>query len=208
MKNTWSSDIKYMECGDSNDIRIYLGTILRWKINILMKYMKDLEWLGYLVSQETPVRNSDFTFVDLHLPYQNVTSVSITNIDNTFKTQPYVIHSHGNSEQLEIFSTVDNEFINENNDISVLVFGDKIIATARIKTKCGLYYTRPKSIIVEPSNYKDKDGLYKPSSYKYRRFIDEINEKINVVYTHIIKDVRVTNVREFKQYKREHDVFM
>jgi len=161
----WEVKVDEVEsCGKApKNIKVVIGQYASRKINILMSTFKNIEWLAYLQGIMKP-----YCYVgDIFIPKQDVTSVSVTNIDTSESVTNCigVIHSHhsmGNT-----FSHTDDEWINKNNDISLCVSNSGIKGTARWKTPCGAILNVPVKIEYD---INEEDS----------RFIKVAKERINV----------------------------
>lgn len=204
-KGVWDSDIKseyVKECGNmSKSVKIFLTSNLRWKISVLMKVFGNIEWLGYLVPVDLGgnVDNRyDFIFDDVLIPYQIVTGTKVDEIDDrngTLSTQ-YVIHSHGINSVLNNFSSVDDDYINDNNDVSILFSGNDVIAEVRVKTPCGKFIR----IASKDVEVKVGDSNTKPLC-EWKDFVKNIKEKIKVRYEERIVRIHKISIDEFKKIK-------
>jgi len=128
----WEVEIDYVdECSKApKSIDVKIQPIAKMKIELLMKRFPSREWLAYLVGE-------DITVKDIRIPEQTATSASVNNIDTSVVDGDVigVIHSHhgmGNT-----FSKTDDDWINENNDISLCISKDSIKGHVRYKTPCG-----------------------------------------------------------------------
>lgn len=199
-KGVWDSDISsdyVKECGNMNkNIKILLTSNLRWKISVLMKVFGNIEWLGYLVPVSNEGSEYDFIFDNILIPFQIVTGTSVDGIDDKegSLSTSYVIHSHGVHSCLNGFSSTDDDYINDNNDVSILVSGNDVIAEARVKTPCGkLIRMANKDVKVDVSG-----NISKPIS-EWKDFLKIIKERIMVEYSETV--IRRTNIDEFKKKK-------
>lgn len=159
----WETDIQVIKsCGAVGEsVKVFVHTKAKQKINILMNRFKKIEWLAYLVGNK---ETNEVT--DLVIPEQRVTAVNVF-VDGTVDVPIIgVIHSHhdmGNN-----FSHTDNEYINQNHDISLCVSNSGINGNVRVKTECGRFAIVKAQVhdVIEGFNadefLKDIDSLIKP----------------------------------------------
>ncbi len=123
----WETDIKVVEDITAEPIDVHINDTTKAKIDALMKAYPHMEWLAYLVGEET----DDGRFItDIVIPEQEVTVVRVDVIGDVGVRTIGVIHSHhdmGNS-----FSHTDDEFINQNNPLSLCVSHGGINGVVRI----------------------------------------------------------------------------
>jgi hypothetical protein len=168
-KNTeedfWETKIdEVKECSKApSSIQINMHQIVIQKIKLLNEKFKNIEWLAYLVGKEYEVE-------DLYIPHQEVSSVTVDKIESPEYNKHNiigVIHSHhsmGNT-----FSGTDDEYINQNHDISICVTSKMDMnAQIRWKTPCG----STKIINGHVNKYFTKDISWVDGFFK------EIDEKI------------------------------
>jgi len=155
---SWEVKIPYIqECSKApENIVINIRPLVKIKIDYLMKKMENIEWLAYLIGK-------DYLVEDIFIPEQEVTGVSVDNIkcDNFNNLNIIgVIHSHhgmGSS-----FSKTDDDWINQNHDISLVVSSQNISGQVRWKTPCGS--TKIIDAVVKlkmnvPIDYKEFDKI-------------------------------------------------
>lgn len=157
----WETDIQVVRsCGVlDQEILLSITPKARGKINLLMERFPNIEWLAYLVgNKETN------TVEDIVIPKQRVTTVNVY-VDGTVDVPTMgVIHSHhdmGNN-----FSHTDNEYINQNHDISLCISKHGISGQARVKTECGRYALVPVNVVDRVVGFDAVD------------FLKEVDEKI------------------------------
>ena len=129
----WEVEIDTVsECGKAPDvIDVFISPLAKDKIERLMEKFTNIEWLAYLVGE-------DYNIKDIYIPKQSVSAGSVTGIDSSVCNRlPVigVIHSHhgmGNG-----FSGTDDEWINQNNDISLCISKSGINGQVRWETPCG-----------------------------------------------------------------------
>jgi hypothetical protein len=119
-------------CGKApTSVDVFISALAKVKIDRMMELFSDIEWLAYLWGIDNKV-------LDIIVPKQSVSSGSVTNIDTSVCSAGGiigVIHSHhsmGNS-----FSKTDDDWINQNNDISLCISNNGINGQMRWKTPCG-----------------------------------------------------------------------
>jgi hypothetical protein len=120
------------DCGKAPEsIEVSIAPLVKVKIERLMERFENIEWLAYLVGENTNI-------TDIYIPKQKVSAGSVDDIDSSVCNRlPIigVIHSHhgmGNG-----FSGTDNNWINQNNDISLCISKEGINGQMRWKTPCG-----------------------------------------------------------------------
>jgi len=130
----WETDIQVIKsCGVINQkVRVYISPKAKQKINLLMNKFAKIEWLAYLVGNK-----ATNTVEDIVIPKQQVTAVRVNVNGQVSVPIMGVIHSHhdmGNK-----FSHTDDEFINQNHDISLCISHGGINGQVRVKTECNRY---------------------------------------------------------------------
>jgi len=121
-----------------SEAEVQVRPLVRAKIEALMKKYQNREWLGYLIGR---IDGTPFLIDDMVIPEQVATSASVDDIviqeglvPEGFKMLG-VIHSHHN---MGIgFSGTDDNWINQNHDISILVSHKEITGQVRFNTPCG-----------------------------------------------------------------------
>ena len=130
----WETDIQVIKtCGAINQkVMVSISPKAKQKVNLLMNKFAKMEWLAYLVGNK-----ATNTVEDIIIPKQRVTTVKV-NVDGQVNVPIMgVIHSHhdmGNK-----FSHTDDEFINQNHDISLCISHSGISGHVRVKTECNRY---------------------------------------------------------------------
>ncbi len=165
----WESDIEIIEsCGDMPEtIDVIIYPLVRAKINTLMEHFEKMEWLAYFTGEKI---DDIWHIKDLVIPEQKVNPVSVYDIQDPGVSKIGVIHSHhdmGND-----FSHTDDEFINQNNDISLCVSKHGIKGHVRIKTSCNKYVLIKANIIYSVENFNKEE------------FINTFSDKIKIVPFH------------------------
>jgi len=166
VEDTWEVKIETIsECGKApNEIKILIDPIVKGKIDHLMKKFSGTEWLAYLIGNDEDKNR----VVDIFIPNQVVNSVNVKNVhcDEYNKLNIIgVIHSHhsmGNS-----FSHTDDEWINQNHDISLCISKSGINGHVRYKLPCGAYKIINAKVIININ-----------SSFDTKEFDEVIDEKI------------------------------
>jgi hypothetical protein len=168
----WETKIdEVKECSKApSNVSINMNQLAVQKIKLLNEKFKNIEWLAYLVGKENEIE-------DIYIPFQEVSSVTVDNI----KSPEYntlniigVIHSHHNMGNS--FSNTDDEYINQNHDISICVTSDmKMNAQVRWKTPCGA----SKLINGIVNTYYIKDNSWVDG------FLKNIDERITVKNFHL-----------------------
>ena len=157
VSDSWEVDIPTInDCGKApKEINVKITPIVKSKIDILMKKYPNIEWLAYLVGEGTTVN-------DLFIPKQEVSAAAVDNIRcpefNTINSIG-VIHSHhsmGNN-----FSKTDDDWINQNHDISLCISKSGIQGHVRWKTPCDSYKFVNAKVTVEYNSDFDKEEFIK-----------------------------------------------
>ncbi len=124
------------ECSKVPDkVTIWIHPLAKRKIDAMMGEYKSIEWLAYLVGKK-----EEREVFDIFVPEQDISAASVDNIicaEYNDIIPIGVIHSHhgmGHS-----FSGTDNEWINQNHDISLVISNTGIAGQCRLKTDCGAY---------------------------------------------------------------------
>jgi len=121
--------VKHCSLADEEEL-IYLDYYVMAKINYLMKKYQNLEWLAYLIGHDNIVE-------DFYIPKQQVTGSNVTDIEGDPTIQIMgVIHSHHHMG-LHSFSGTDHAYINDNHDLSILVWHGGMNGQKRVKLPCG-----------------------------------------------------------------------
>ena len=137
--NFWESGIEIIDtCGTSpKTVDVIIYPTAKAKIESLMDHYSHMEWLAYLTGDLVSI-DGVYHVRDIVIPEQRVTPVAVFDIKDPGVITMGVIHSHhdmGNG-----FSHTDDEYINQNNDISLCVSVKGIQGHVRIKTDCGKYH--------------------------------------------------------------------
>jgi len=110
----------------------------------------DTEWLGYLGASK--LQSGEWKVTDLRVPKQEV-STSTVKPTETFQSEG-VIHSHANMGAF--FSGVDDDYLNENHDFSIVVNKDgDTKAVARLELPCGSLSVIEAEVEIESPEYED-----------------------------------------------------
>ena len=182
----WETDIEIIEnCGNTPKfIDVFIYPLVKRKINILMDKFDHMEWLAYFIGEKI---NGFYHLKDIVIPVQDVTSVSVFNIQDPGVPKIGVIHSHhdmGNK-----FSHTDDEYINQNNDISLCVSKSGIQGHVRLQTFCGKYVLVEANLIDFVEDFDDKDFI--------NEFITNINIK-KIEYTPNISNIRINDSNDIE----------
>ena len=147
----WETGIEMISsCGTApSKVDVAITPDVSSKFRYLMSRFPGMEWLAYLVGTND---ENGIIVEDIIIPKQKVSVVSVNVIDSSVD-QPIigVIHSHhdmGNS-----FSHTDDEYINQNHDISLCISKSGIQGDVRIKTACGKYVAVKANVV---DSYKDE----------------------------------------------------
>ena len=151
-------------------IKVKINPIVKSKIDYLMKKFIGTEWLAYLIGDaDTEEKKAEENkVIDIFLPNQVVNSVNVDNIHcEEFNNLNIigVIHSHHNMGNN--FSSTDDDWINQNHNISLCVSKSGIKGHVRWKTPCGSYkIVEAKLVLNLNTNFDEKS------------FDEEIEKKI------------------------------
>lgn len=159
----WETEIDIVkECGKApSEIRVNFKPIVRKKIDLLMDKYKSREWLGYLIGE-------GFNIHDLIIPDQTATGASVDDVHYSFPEGIKVIgviHSHHSMGHN--FSSKDDEWINQNHDISVLVSHNGIAIQCRWLSPCGAKKIVPGKVYIDYDVNLDENA-----------FLTDANDKI------------------------------
>jgi proteasome lid subunit RPN8/RPN11 len=179
-ESVWDSGIEFVSCSKvPNDFTINLSVTVKAKIDALMKEYPNIEWLCYLIGNIN--WNSNIANItDLFIPEkQKISATLVDDIEYTHRTDIIgVIHSHHNMPAQ--FSGTDNEYINKNNDLSIVVSHKEMNSVVRYKTPCGSFTFIEPTIKIDYSTVCDVES-----------FINEAKEKIK-------KPVNINNPFDFE----------
>lgn len=143
-----NDDLKVVtECGrkPSGPMNIILSRITKTKIDILMKKYQNTEWLAYLIGDE----NTRYVN-DIFVPTQVASTASISSVGPKPAGVIGVIHSHHHMGAF--FSGTDDAYINQNNDISIVIAHKGIKAQVRWVTPCGYKVICDGTVVIEKEN--------------------------------------------------------
>lgn len=180
-----NEDLKIVNtCGriPEGPVTIVLSRVVKNKIDLLMKKYENCEWLAYLIG-EPGTRYAK----DLFLPVQEVSTASVHVVGDKPAGTIGVIHSHHSMGAF--FSGTDDTYINQNNDISIVVAHNGIKSQVRWETPCGHKVVREGTVIVEKENL-----------FNEVEFINQVNAVVNDKFERIVPDFMKPNVPE-RQYK-------
>ena len=163
---SWEVDIETISSCDKapDEIKILIDPIVKGKIDYLMKKFVGTEWLAYLIGDG----KNKHKVTDIFIPNQTVNSVNVKNVHcNEYNKLNVigVIHSHHNMGNS--FSHTDNEWINQNHDISLCISRSGINGHVRHKLPCGAYKIIDAKVIVNIN-----------SSFNTKEFDEIIDKKI------------------------------
>lgn len=141
----WDSEMKFVgKCSKVGYMDIFIEPEAMAKIEILMDKREDVEWLCYLIGEIN--WDERVTFItDILVPLSQGNSfATVDNIEVDETMRPYIIgpiHSHHSMGCF--FSKDDWEYLNNNNDISIVVSKKsediEMLAAVRFKTECGCF---------------------------------------------------------------------
>lgn len=179
-ESVWDSGIEFVSCSKvPNSFVIELSVSVKAKIDALMKEYPNIEWLCYLVGK-IDWSNNIANITDLFIPEkQKISPTLVNDIEcSDRKDIVGVIHSHHNMPAQ--FSGTDNEYINKNNDLSIVVSHKEMNSVVRYKTPCGSFTFIEPIIRIDYSSVCD-----------VTQFINEAKEKIK-------KSVNINNPFELE----------
>lgn len=147
-----TEDLKVVStCGRKPEgpLNIIFSRLAKSKVDFLMAKFPSCEWLAYLIGDEQTryVR-------DISIPTQEVSSGAVNNVGTKPTGTIGVIHSHHSMGAF--FSGTDDAYINQNNDISVVIAHKGIKAQVRWVTPCGYKVVSDGAVVVESENLFDE----------------------------------------------------
>lgn len=177
--NEWDSGLEFVNnCGKcrNNDYSIGMRPLAKMKIDALMEEYPRIEWLAYLVGYIDHERGYA-EIQDLVVPdSQEISTATVDEVERNFDAVG-VIHSHHNMNFG--FSKTDWEYVNSNNDISIVVYnsGQSMECSMRVRADCGaITFIKPNLRLVFNDSF-DKDGFIQDAKSKIHEFrgIGEFN---------------------------------
>ena len=186
--DTWEVKLDVIEdCSKApKKVDVFISQLAKCKIDVLMEKYKGKEWLAYLIGK-------DMIIEDIFIPDQVITSSTISNVNCPEYNKLLVIgviHSH-NSMGTN-FSGTDNEWINQNHNISICISDNSISGQTRWKTPCG-------SLKIVNINIKTKVDI----DFSAKNYFESIKEKIKektYEYTNNWKNQYLIQHNNFKEY--------
>lgn len=178
-------DLKIVtECGrkPTEQINVYFNRLAYSKIQFLMKKFVSCEWLAYLIGDK-----ENRYVKDIFIPSQEASSGAVNNVGAKPPETIGVIHSHHNMGAF--FSGTDDAYINQNNDISIVIAHSGIKAMVKWTTPCGYKIETEGKVIVEKEHLFNEDV-----------FENIINKNIK---TSSLYDINIDEVDEEKKEKKE-----
>lgn len=161
-------DLKIVtECGrkPAGPISIIFSRVVKNKVDLLMKRFPNCEWLAYLIG------DADSRYVkDIILPEQEASSGAVHVIGPKPVGTIGVIHSHHGMGAF--FSGTDDAYINQNNDISVVVAHKGIKSMVKWVTPCGHKVEMDGKVVIESENLFDEVA-----------FLTNVDNVVNTVST-------------------------
>jgi len=159
----WESDLEMIKNCDKapRSVVVLMSPVAKDKIDRLMGKFENIEWLAYLIGKDNRID-------DIYIPSQVVSSGSVTNVDSSICNRMSivgVIHSHHSMGNM--FSKTDDDWINQNHDISLCVSRNGMNGQVRWKTPCG-------SLMVVKAQVKIDMNI----EYDLAKFEEEINKNI------------------------------
>lgn len=177
----WETDMEIIDgCGKvAKDFHIFIMPLAKAKIESLMKEYKSLEWLAYLIG-EIDWEKEKAVVRDLYIPEQTISAAAVNNVGPVNMETVGVIHSHHSMGAF--FSGTDDDYINQNNDISIVVAHDGMKAQVRAKTPCGAYAIVDASVSIDLGINFDSDGFIKEIKDKLKRHTYKYGKYYNRSY--------------------------
>lgn len=147
-----ADDLKIVTaCGRiPESMNIIFSRVVKNKVDLLMKKYPNCEWLAYLLGDE----NTRY-IRDLFIPTQTASSGAVTAVGPKPAGVIGVIHSHHNMGAF--FSGTDDAYINQNNDISIVIAHNGIKSQVRWTTPCGYKVVCNGNVIIESENLINED---------------------------------------------------
>lgn len=143
------------------NVDVLISQLAKCKIDALMEEYKSVEWLAYLIGKDMIVE-------DIFIPEQKITSVTINDVNcpeyNNLSIIG-VIHSH--NDMGTNFSSTDNDWINQNHNISICISNNSINGQVRWRTPCG-------SLKIVKARIKQKIDI----NFNNEEFIKAVKDKI------------------------------
>ena len=133
--NPWEVKIDVLkECGKSpKEIIIWVLPLAKLKIDFLMEKMGNSEWLAYLIGNK-----ENYLVEDIWIPEQEVSSTRVDNVNcPEFNSLGVIGVMHSHHSMGNNFSGTDDNWINQNHDISLCISDKGIKGHVRWKTPCG-----------------------------------------------------------------------
>lgn len=149
-------------------ITIWITPTVKEKTAYLMKKFTNLEWLAYLLGEKK--EDGSFLVNDIFLPKQRVSGASVDNVDCPEYNQLPVVgvmHSHHNMGHN--FSHTDDEWINQNHDLSIVVSKTGFGGQARYKMPCGAYKIIDVKVKLKINSSVDFDDFQKQIDEKIEK---------------------------------------
>ena len=121
-KDSWEVKIDTIKnCSKApENVDVFISQLAKCKINALMEEYTGKEWLAYLIGEGLNIE-------DIFIPTQTITPSTINDVIcpeyNSIKVIG-VIHSH--NDMGTNFSHTDNEWINQNHNISICISDNSI----------------------------------------------------------------------------------
>lgn len=181
-ESCWEVELDTVEkCSKApSEIEVLIEPLVKVKIERLMEKFKSTEWLAYLLGEGINV-------TDIYIPKQKVSAGSVTDIETSACNRlPVigVIHSHHSMGHS--FSGTDNEWINQNNDISLCISHDGISGHVRWETPCGSMKTVDAKVKLNmkvdyDENLFDKDVNDKIEKEVFINTFGQFNNKNEIV---------------------------
>lgn len=165
----WETKIDVVEnCSKApKEKNVWLDPVAKTKISFLMKKFKNIEWLAYLLGEEV---NNEFYINDIFVPQQEISTTSVDHVVcPEYNELPIigVIHSHHNMNHE--FSGIDDDYINQNHDLSIVVSNTGLSGQVRHKTQCGSFIIINANVKLNLKVDIDKESFEKKIDEKIKR---------------------------------------
>lgn len=164
----WETDVECIsDCSKAPEsIVVWVYPLAKEKIELLMDEYKNIEWLAYLIGKF----GEKIEVSDIFVPNQEISTASVDNvICKEFNDLDIVgvIHSHhsmGNG-----FSKTDDDYINQNHNISLCISNSGINGHVRWETPCGSYKIVDCVVKIKTESLVDSETFIKEAKEKIKK---------------------------------------
>jgi len=163
--DSWEVEIDCVEaCSKApENITVWFLPLAKRKVDALMNEYKNIEWLAYLLGKKGEMDVEDIFVPDQSISTARVDEVECSEYNNLSVIG--VIHSHHGMGTG--FSGTDNDWINQNHNISLCIAHSGIDGQFRYKTPCGAFK-------IIPVNVRLKVNL----DFNDSEFIESVKDKL------------------------------